>query len=553
MKKYLKFLIFIALILIPIKVNASYINVYLTCPAGASAGQTVNCTISTTNSGDIGSVMISYSFGGGASYNTFTASGSFGLYNPKTTGVQLGQPGGTITSNGNLGVLAVTIPASATPGSSVSVGLTGINASTTSYDDITAANVSKSIAIYSNNNYLSSLSISGAAISFNKNTHSYTVNIDAASTTISATVEDSRATVSGVGAKSLREGKNTFYVVVTAQNGGQRTYTIVINRPYSQQPTPTPQPTPEPETPTEEPTEPTDPDAPELPLGGIHEIEGPNAPEKDGNTKLKTLTIDKIAIPFDPSIVEYELNVDFDIDSIKIKADAESDKAKVDGATTHKLIVGRNVIRVTVTAEDGKVRIYEIIINRDKEESANKKNKLQKLEIEGHELVFNADQNTYTIQTSENSLNIDVVLASDNSTYSIKGNSNLIDGSVIRIKVADEDGNINVYEIKVEKVEKKEEKESNLGIIILIIVLSLFGGIGTGLAIVFYIKSKNSSKAPKNNIELPKVKEEIKPKVEEHKHHEHHQVHHHIERLDEPEILMMTGEIKPVAEPVKKD
>lgn len=538
MKKYLKYLLFIALILIPLKVNASYINVYLSCPAGASAGQTISCVVSTTNSGDIGSVMISYSFGNGASYNTFNAAGSFGLFNPKATGVQIGQPGGTLTSNGNLGTLAVTIPATAAPGSMISVGLTNINASTTAYEDITAANVTKTVSIYSANNYLSSLSISGAAINFNKNTHAYTVNLDAASTTISATAEDGRSSVAGVGAKSLREGRNVFYVVVTAQNGGQRTYTITINRPYSQQPQqPT---TPTPETPTPEtPEEPTDPDAPDLPLGGIHEIEGPETGEKDSNAKLKSLTIDKIAIPFNPSIIEYEVNVDFDIDSIKIKADSESDKAKIDGATTHKLIVGRNVIRVTVTAEDDTVRIYEIIINRDKEETPNKKNKLQKLEVEGYELAFNADQNTYTIRTHENSLNINVTLANDNSTYSIKGNSNLIDGSVIRIKVADEEGNINVYEIKVEKVEKKEEKRSNIGIIILIIILSLFGGVGTGLAIVFYRKSKNQPQ-PENQqpaIELPKPKP----------------VPQHIERLDEPEVLTMTAEIKPVADPVKKD
>jgi hypothetical protein len=201
--------------------------------------------------------------------------------------------------------------------------------------------------------------------------------------------------------------------------------------------------------------------------------------------------------------------------------------------------VGRNVIKVTVTAEDGTVRIYEIIINRDKEETPNKKNKLQKIEIEGYELAFNAEKNEYTIKTHENSLNINVTLANDNSTYSIKGNNNLIDGSVIRIKVADEEGNINVYEIKVEKVEKKEEKKSNIGIVILIIILSLFGGVGTGLAIVFYRKSKNQPQ-PVNQqpaIELPKPK----PAPQ------------HIERLDEPEILTMTAEIKPVADPVKKD
>ena len=542
MRKYLKYLIFIAVIFIPLKVNASNISVYISCPAGASAGQTINCGISTNNSGDINGIMVVYSFSGGVTYNSFTPIGSYGLSNLRADGFQLGaNSGAAITKSGSLGTLAVTIPASASPGSTVSVGLININASTTAYEDVTAPEVSKDITIYSANNYLSALSISGAAINFNKNTHSYTVNINAASTTISASVEDSRATVAGVGAKSLREGKNTFYVVVTAQNGGQRTYTIIVNRPYTQQPQ-QPQTPPTQQPPAEEPvtpTEPTDPDAPELPLGGIHEIEAPDTGEKDSNNKLKKLTIDKIAIPFNPAIIEYELNVDFDIDSIKIKAEAESNKAKIDGATTHKLIVGRNVVRVTVTAENAKVRVYEIIINRDKEEKATKNNKLEKLEIEGYELAFNANKNTYTIKTNENSLDIKVALANDNSTYNIKGNSNLIDGSIIRIKVTDEADNINVYEIKIEKIEKK--KETNIGIIIIIILLSLFGGVGTGLAIVFYLKMKKQPQ--QSQLELPKPKEQPKTNLEP----------QNVERLEEPEILTMTSEIKPVAEPVKKD
>ena len=68
-----------------------------------------------------------------------------------------------------------------------------------------------------------------------------------------------------------------------------------------------------------------------------------------------------------------------------------------------------------------------------------------------------------------------------------------------------------------------------------IIILSLFGGIGTGLAIVFYRRSKKIQPVQQPTIELPKPAQ------------------HHIERLDEPEILTMTAEIKPVADPVKKD
>lgn len=47
---------------------------------------------------------------------------------------------------------------------------------------------------------------------------------------ISAKANDSKAKVSGTGSKDLEEGINTFEIVVTAENGSTRTYTITIIR-----------------------------------------------------------------------------------------------------------------------------------------------------------------------------------------------------------------------------------------------------------------------------------------------------------------------------------
>ena len=492
MRKTLKFLIFIALIILPIKVNASYINIGLNCPTGANAGQTISCSITTSNSGDIGSVMILYNFSGGVSYSSFTASGSFGLLNPKTTGVQIGQPGGSLTASGNLGTLVVKIPSTASPGTTVTVGLTGIQASTTSYEDITAGSVSRNININSTNNNLSSLSISGATINFNPNTLSYSVNLNAATTTISAVAADSKATISGIGAKNLKEGKNIFYVTVTAQSGAQKTYTIIITRPITVQPTPTPNPTPsptpqQPTQPESEETQQEDEALPELPLGGLHEIEAPASQEKDKNNKLKSLAIKQIPFLFNPSISEYEIHVYFDVELIDIMAEPQSDKAKIDGNNKHSLSIGRNLIKITVTSEDEKTRIYEIVVIRDKEEKIIEKNKLKDINIEGYDIKFDSNKNVYTIKTSKDSLNINVTLENDASSYVIKGNNNLIDGSIIKIKVTDEDGNLNTYEIKILKTE--DDKKLNISLIITIISI-IFGISGFSTAIYFIIKNK---------------------------------------------------------------
>jgi uncharacterized repeat protein (TIGR02543 family) len=82
---------------------------------------------------------------------------------------------------------------------------------------------------------LSTLSIPNHSISptFNATTTSYTLSVPYSETTISivATAADSKANVSGTGAKSLNVGANTCNVVVTAEDGTtKKTYTITVTR-----------------------------------------------------------------------------------------------------------------------------------------------------------------------------------------------------------------------------------------------------------------------------------------------------------------------------------
>ena len=87
-------------------------------------------------------------------------------------------------------------------------------------------------ASYSKDNNLKSLSIDGLKLSpsFSKGTTSYTVEASPNTTSINikAKVNDSKAKVSGTGKKNVSEGDNKFNIVVTAQNGSTKTYTIVV-------------------------------------------------------------------------------------------------------------------------------------------------------------------------------------------------------------------------------------------------------------------------------------------------------------------------------------
>jgi hypothetical protein len=80
------------------------------------------------------------------------------------------------------------------------------------------------------NNYLSTLSISGYDFTteFSKTNTTYFVNVDSSveKLSITATAEDSTATVSIYGNSDLKEGNNKILVTVTADNGDIKTYRI---------------------------------------------------------------------------------------------------------------------------------------------------------------------------------------------------------------------------------------------------------------------------------------------------------------------------------------
>ena len=88
-------------------------------------------------------------------------------------------------------------------------------------------------ASYSKVNTLKSLSVDGLELSpsFKSDTLNYTANADSNTTSVNVkcSVTDSKASVSGCGNHDVSEGDNKINIVVTAENGSTRTYTVTIN------------------------------------------------------------------------------------------------------------------------------------------------------------------------------------------------------------------------------------------------------------------------------------------------------------------------------------
>lgn len=116
-------------------------------------------------------------------------------------------------------------------------------------------------------------------------------------------------------------------------------------------------------------------------------------------------------------------------------------------------------------------------------------NNISSINIFGHDLDFSNETSEYnvTIGSDENELLLDVILEDENASYTVDGNENLKDGSIINVTAISESGIKNEFEILI-------SKEKNMGILPYVVcsLVSLIGGFGLGLICSHVIgKSKN--------------------------------------------------------------
>lgn len=176
------------------------------------------------------------------------------------------------------------------------------------------------------NNFLTSLETNAGTINFSKNTLSYTLIVDNAvsSANITGTLEDSKATVSGLGNKKLKVYSNPFNITVTAENGATRRYTLNI----------------------------------------IRRDESGNVGALSTNNALKSLGLDVCSLSFSADTLEYACEVDNLIEAYVLNAEVADNKATLTKEAPEKLSLGPNIIKLSITAESGDIRVYTITITR---------------------------------------------------------------------------------------------------------------------------------------------------------------------------------------------
>ncbi len=488
---------------LPFVVDAASASVGLNCPSAAAVNTTISCNITVSSDVKVNGLVLNYSFTG-AEYVSFTPSAGFTINYSSDKGFNIGNNAGKSGSY-TIGVLKVKVTSAAT------IILKNIDVSDTNFESYSPNNKSATVRLKSTNANLGSLSLTGGTLSpsFNVNVVNYTATINASSVIINATKGVNTQTITGAGKKTLKYGKNTFKVTVTSEAGNSKTYTIVITRNddrkkdnylkslsvdkgnisfkrdtlnYSVN---------------------VGKDVSSIKVSAVlndstakfvngfgprtvnlkygvnnvlvkvqaqneevrtYTIKVTRQDDRSSNNKLSSINLSEGKINFNSDVTNYNVSVPYTTSKIDVTATAADSKSKV-VVNSPNLVVGNNVITITVTAENGQSKVYKINVKRLEEQATlSDNNNISSIDILGHGIEFNQDTNEYDVSIGdEYALVIDVLLEDPSAKYVIEGNEDLKDGSVIKITSTSESGEVKEYKLNIKKalVEAPVNKSGN--------------------------------------------------------------------------------------------
>lgn len=289
----------------------------------------------------------------------------------------------------------------------------------TNSDIVTTSISSKTISVVpapSSNNYLASLTTNQGTVNFNKSTTSYKLEVGSTVTsiTISATPEDSTASVSGTGAKQLNYGSNKISIVVTAANGDKRTYTIDVVR----------------------------------------------KDDRSSNNKLASLSVKEgsFSPSFNANTEKYSMSVPYSVSKLTITAKPQDDKATVSiSGNTNLVAEASNKVTIKVTAENGSVRTYTIDVKRGKDPNKvlSQDNYLSSMVVDVGILSpsFDREKTNYVVYLPFEITNININVELSDKVYGVlkvnKPDSLVVGNNVFTYTVTAEDESIRVYTVTV--------------------------------------------------------------------------------------------------------
>ena len=267
----------------------------------------------------------------------------------------------------------------------------------------------------SSNADLSGLTSSNGTItpSFDKDTldYSLTVPYEVETANFTPVVAESHATYTITGNDNLVVGTNTASIIVRAENGTLKTYTVTITRQPSTNNF----------------------------LASLDIVDNKGTNYGDA--------------PFNKMKLVYNITVENDIDKITLTATAEDSATTVKGTGEKTLTVGDNSFIVQSISANGTPREYTINVTRKK----NSNKALASLEVEGYTLVpdFDPAVPSYTLNIADSTVDtvtINAAAEEATSTVTGTGEKNLTTGlNTFNIVVEAEDKTTSTYVISINK------------------------------------------------------------------------------------------------------
>lgn len=303
---------------------------------------------------------------------------------------------------------------------------------------------------------------------FNEDTLDYKLEVGENTNTIDISalpVDEHSKVISGTGSHELKPGENIIKIVVEAEDGTQKTYTVVVTKkdkdkeenPGGEKPDPKPEEKPDPK-PEEKPTP---GDKEEKPKPDTDKPTSETGKDSNGNTTIINnnsvnnyiSTIEGISLQPNLShdVNEYHANVGKNTDRLNLKVTPEDQNASVNITGHESLTFGANQITITVTSPSGEKRDITINVNRSETESSAY---LSSISVGGYALNpgFKEDVFFYNmiVEHDVNHLAVTAAPKDANTNINIAANNTLREGiNYIKIHASNADGIMNTYVIEV--------------------------------------------------------------------------------------------------------
>ncbi len=232
----------------------------------------------------------------------------------------------------------------------------------------------------------------------------------------------------------------------------------------------------------------------------ITETKPEEEPEKSSNNNLSSLEVEGIVLSpsFSENTLKYEATVGDDVNSLSVNAKAKDSKATVKIEGNESISNGENTIKITVTAEDGKTKTYNITVTKNADtnqtspaETTNPADedsdiKLKTLSIAGVDFENGFDSNKFSYELNLNlaveSLNITAEPNQEDARVEILGNEGFKEGeNLVTIMVTSASGTKTAtYQIKVNMPKEATQNQNILkttliciGVVLAIILVAM--------------------------------------------------------------------------------